>query len=213
MADKPTKPKAKRKASTKAKAAPDKPKRKRGRPPKKNGGTKRKPKIIDEKIPGENETHFTLKEAVTEQRIAQMDKALRTLGWSTQLGQALARQWNIHPRYVYHVRMRALDRMRQDEDLDLPTRRAAFLAEVREVRRRAMDEGKFGPATACLKMEGQVMGVFRPLELDIQVNPQAQKSDEELAALVNAEAERLKEAARIEAGRGRVLDATVKLVK
>ena len=202
--------KTKRAQSKKAPVSEAKPKRKPGRPKgskdKVKRATRKEPLVLEKEALPEGLTRpdvLSVKEQETEARIAQVDKAIRSMGWSPALCMALARQWNISERAVYRIRTRALDRMREAEDLDLPTRRAQFLAEVREVRRKAIEEGRFGPATACLKMEGQVMGVFRPLELDVVVNPQAQKTDEELAVLVKAEADRLAGPP----GKGQVIEA------
>lgn len=203
--------KAERAPPKKAPVSEEKPKRKRGRPKGskdkvKRATTKRAPPVLEEEVMPEGLTRpdvLSVKEQETEGRIAQIDKAIRSMGWTPALCMALARQWNISERAVYRLRTRTLDRMREAEDLDLPTRRAQFLAEVREVRRKALDAGRFGPATACLKMEGQVMGVFRPLELDVVVNPQAQKTDAELAELVKVEAARLEG----KPGRGQVIEA------
>lgn len=138
-----------------------------------------------------------LKEStVQDVRMSQMDKAIREYGWSVALCMGLARKWDIAEADVYRIRNRVLERMRNSQDMDLPIIRAQFLAELRDVRRKAQHEGRFGPVSSLLKMEAQILGLFAPIELHITANPLGQKTDAELERIVAEEGDRLREAAK-----------------
>jgi hypothetical protein len=128
--------------------------------------------------------------------MSQMDKAIREYGWSVALCMGLARKWDIAEADVYRIRNRVLERMRNSQDMDLPIIRAQFLAELRDVRRKAQHEGRFGPVSSLLKMEAQILGLFAPIELHITANPLGQKTDAELERIVAEEGDRLREAAK-----------------
>jgi hypothetical protein len=138
-----------------------------------------------------------LKEStVQDVRMSQMDKAIREYGWSVALCMGLARKWDIAEADVYRIRNRVLERMREAQDMDLPLVRAQFLAELRDVRRKAQHEGRFGPVSSLLKMEAQILGLFAPIELHISANPLGQRTDAELERIVAEEGDRLREAAK-----------------
>ena len=88
------------------------------------------------------------------------------------------------------------ERVRNSQEMDRPISRAQFLAELRDVRRKAQQEGRFGPVSSLLKMEAQILGLFAPIELHITANPLGQKTDAELERIVAEEGDRLREAAK-----------------
>ena len=146
----------------------------------------------------------------TEVQIAELDAAIRRRGWSAAMVRTFAARWECKPARVYDIKKRVLDRMSADDDLDLSYRRAMFLAELRDVRQQAREEGRWGPVGAMMKMEAQILGLFAPVEIRIDANPLHAMTDAELEAIV------LGETAATKARKGgKVIDAdfTVSTVK
>jgi hypothetical protein len=126
------------------------------------------------------------------------------------MARTFAARWGTNPAEVYKIKRRVLDRMANDDDLDLDLRRALFLAELRDARRTAKAEGRWGPVSQLLKMEAQILGLFAPVEIRIDANPLHAMTDAELEAIV------LGETAATKARKGgKVIDAdfTVSTVK
>jgi hypothetical protein len=145
-----------------------------------------------------------------ELRIAELHQAISKRGWDPSMARTFAARWGTNPAEVYKIKRRVLDRMANDDDLDLDLRRALFLAELRDARRTAKAEGRWGPVSQLLKMEAQILGLFAPVEIRIDANPLHAMTDAELEAIV------LGETAATKARKGgKVIDAdfTVSKVK
>lgn len=123
----------------------------------------------------------------TERQISELDMAIRRRGWSNNMASAMAKRWGVKTPRVYEVRKRVLDRMVQDDDQTLEERRSQFLAELRDVRQQAREDGRWGPVSAMMKMEAQILGLFAPIEIRIDANPVGGLSDSELEAILMAE--------------------------
>ena len=90
MPSKPVKSQAKTKRapSKKGQASEEKPKRKRGRPKGSGTGSKKEKLVLEKESLPKGLTKgdaLTVKEQETEARIAQIDKAIRSIGWTPAL--------------------------------------------------------------------------------------------------------------------------------
>lgn len=139
--------------------------------------------------------------AVTELQMEELESAIRRQGWSPLMAGALAKRWGCKKPRVYALKKRVLDKMTDDDDLTLESRRSQFLAELRDIRNEARGEKRFGPVSSLLKMEAQILGLFAPVEIRIDANPVAALSDSELEAILMAEEK------AIQQRRGQVIEA------
>ena len=123
----------------------------------------------------------------SELRIAELHQAISKRGWDPSMARTFAARWGTKPAEVYSIKRRVLDRMANDDDLDLDLRRALFLAELRDARRTAKAEGRWGPVSQLLKMEAQILGLFAPVEIRIDSNPLHAMTDAELESIILGE--------------------------
>lgn len=137
----------------------------------------------------------------TEQRIAELHEAMSRRGWDPSMARTFAAKWNTKPAQVYQIKTRVLDRMTADDDLDLSYKRSLFLAELRDARRTARAEGRWGPVAQFLKMEAQILGLFAPMEIKVDANPLHAMTDAELEAIL------VEETRAAKARTGQIIDA------
>lgn len=90
-----------------------------------------------------------------------VEAAIRERGWdhAVALDVAAATGWNW--RTIYRDREDVLDLLAQEEQEDLPRRRAAFLSDLRHLRKEARDARAYSPAAKLLSMESTVLGLDR----------------------------------------------------
>jgi hypothetical protein len=117
------------------------------------------------------------------------------------MARTFAAKWNTEPAQVYQIKTRVLDRMTADDDLDLSYKRSLFLAELRDARRTARAEGRWGPVAQFLKMEAQILGLFAPMEIKVDANPLHAMTDAELEAIL------VEETRAAKARTGQIIDA------
>lgn len=144
---------------------------------------------------------------VAETRIAELHQAISRRGWDASMARTFAAKWGTKPAEVYKIKRRVLDRMATDDDLDLDLRRALFLAELRDTRRTAKAEGRWGPVAQLLKMEAQILGLFAPVEIKVDSNPLHAMTDAELEAIL------FEETKQARARKGQVIDADFTVAK
>lgn len=90
-----------------------------------------------------------------------VERAIRERGWDHALALDLARSTGWNWRTIYRDRDEVLDALAEEEHADLPRRRAAFLSDLRNLRREARAAGAYAPAAKLLGMEAQVLGLDR----------------------------------------------------
>lgn len=137
----------------------------------------------------------------TEQRIAELHEAMTRRGWDPSMARTFAAKWRTKPSQVYQIKQRVLDRMTADDDLETDFKRSLFLAELRDARRTARAEGRWGPVAQFLKMEAQILGLFAPMEIKVAANPLHAMTDAELEAILAEETRAAKER------KGQIIDA------
>ena len=106
-------------------------------------------------------------------RQAAVEQAIREEGWSSEVVADLIRRTGWSRRTIWRDRDAVLDILAAEEQADLPRRRAAFLADIRRICRKAEADKEYPSAARLLDMEGRVLGLDRaPL-------PEVDDSDEE----------------------------------
>jgi len=90
-----------------------------------------------------------------------VEAAIREQGWDHALALDLAKQTGWGWRTIYRDRDGVLDVLAQEEQEDLPRRRAAFLSDLRNLRKAAKAAGAYSPAAKLLSMESSVLGLDR----------------------------------------------------
>ena len=95
-----------------------------------------------------------------------VEASIREKGWDHEVALDLAAATGWSWRTIYRDRDEVLDLLAQEEQEDLPRRRAAFLADLRHLRKEARADKAYAPAAKLLAMESQVLGLDRvPLPL------------------------------------------------
>lgn len=90
-----------------------------------------------------------------------VEQAIREHGWSHELALDLAAKTGWCWRTIYRDRVEILVTLAQEEQEDLPRRRAAVLADLRSLRSGAKEAKQYGPATRTMAMEIQILGLDR----------------------------------------------------
>lgn len=94
-------------------------------------------------------------------RLEMVEQAIREEGWSPAVVRRLVEETGYCRRTIWRDRDDVLDLLAEEEQADLPRRRAGFLADIRRIRRKAVTAGEFPSAARLLDMESKVLGLDR----------------------------------------------------
>jgi len=93
------------------------------------------------------------------QRFDLVENALRTEEWTEDVVQRLVAETGACRATIYRDRSAVLVKLAEEEQAHMPERRAGFLLELRQLRRKALKDGKYSPAVRTMAMEAQVLGL------------------------------------------------------
>jgi hypothetical protein len=124
-----------------------------------------------------------------ERRIGLLERAIAERGWSLQLANALGREFGCEPRTIRKYHRTLVERyVRELRGQDLDEARAEFLGRLRGHQRSALAAGKFSSLAAMLGMESRILGLERPVAVQVQVEhraPLAELSDERIRQILD----------------------------
>lgn len=100
-------------------------------------------------------------EWTTKRRREEVEALLRSGHWSEAKIAALVKESGFARRTLYRDRDDILARLAQEEAADIPSRRAAFLLDLRAVKDEAREAKSFSSAAKLLSMEAQILGLDR----------------------------------------------------
>lgn len=113
-----------------------------------------------------------------------VEAAIRERGWDHEQAIRLAQETGWHWRTIYRDRDAVLDTLAQEEQEDLPRRRAAFLADLRTLRKEARTARAYAPATRLLDLEHRVLGLDRVPLPEVDADDPAAPVDTSLEAVL-----------------------------
>lgn len=90
-----------------------------------------------------------------------VETAIREHGWDHGLALDLAKKTGWALRTIYRDRDSVITLLTQEEQADLPRRRAAFLADLRALKSAAKKGGAYAPAAKLMAMESVLLGLDR----------------------------------------------------
>jgi hypothetical protein len=113
-----------------------------------------------------------------------VEMAIREEGWSPEVVRKLIASTGWSRRTIWRDRDAVLDLLADEEQADLPRRRAAFLADVRRIRRAAVAAEEFSPAARLLNMEREVLGLDRAPLPEVDDGDESAELDTSLEAVL-----------------------------